>query len=655
MTVCIQVNPQRMGDLEWYGSSIFVAFVSGMKKGKHLDISIVSGTYNRLKYLKKMVSSVRNSFVNIHGLEYEIVLVDGGSKDGSQEWCKKQPDIKLVEHGKLLGAVKAFNDGAFAANGKYIIMANDDIEFVDNSIVVAYIYMENHPRCGGGAFYQNRNGKDWHVEGMPAVQIVNKVRRTGKQIHIPYAQVGIFHKWLGDKVHWWCDEQEFAIHLTRQDYAEIGDGRSGLHTYGGDNELSARIIDLGFTIDPIPNAKISDSEANDELRKINNISGGKDPKSVRGHHPDSWKWGRKWFRRNMKLGYRDLAGPIIKEKPMISNPYPEVGKERVLYLPLFEQGWQVQKEQKRGLRDALAKVAIVYEYDYMAKFDRRGKKRMMHELEKICLEFKPTIVLCQLHNSDQIGAEDIQTLRQKCFDNTRFVNWNGDYWPGQLLDGKGLILARSFDLTTSVNRDVVEKHQGQGINTQYWQIGWEPEGRGYEPETFHDIVFLASGYSEKRQKLGKFLARQPYSFGLYGHGWPDKMAKGENLYNFSEACKIYRGAKIAIGDSQWPESGFVSNRIMQILAAGNCALCHQWFRGIEQLGLHNELNCLIWQNFDDLEQILKFWLSDDNMPKLSEIAANGENLGVINHSFENRVAELWEMLEVGIETEHWRW
>ncbi len=41
-------------------------------------------------------------------------------------------------------------------------------------------------------------------------------------------------------------------------------------------------------------------------------------------------------------------------------------KERVLYLPIFEQGWQVQKEQKRGLRDALAKRAIVIEYDYFS-------------------------------------------------------------------------------------------------------------------------------------------------------------------------------------------------------------------------------------------------------------------------------------------------
>lgn len=620
-----------------------------------MDISIVSGTYNRLPYLQKMVLSVRNSISGIHGLEYEIVLVDGGSNDTTQEWCKLQPDIKLIEHNALHGAVKAFNDGAFAATGKYVIMANDDIEFVDNSIALAYVYMETHPNCGGGCFYQNRNNQDWHVESMPAVEVVDKSKKKGKQIHTPYAQVGIFHKWLGDSVHWWCDESEFAEYLTHNDYKEIGGSLFGLHTYGGDNELSARIIDLGFTIDPIPGAKISDSEANDDLRKINNISGGKDPRSVKGHHPDSWKWGKKWFRRNERLGYHNLAGPIIKDKPVIQNPLPGTKKERVLYLPLFEYGWQVQKEQKRGLRDALAKVALVYEYDYMSVYHEQGKPNMIHALEKLCREYQPTVFLSQLHNSDQINADNVKRLKKIC-PNCRFVNWNGDYWPDQLLRQDGLDLARSFDLMTTVNRDVSEKHQAQGINTHYWQIGWEPDGIGHEPEVYHDIVFLASGYSGKRQELGGWLVHKKYNVGLYGSGWPEGMSKGQNLYNFKEACKIYRGAKLAIGDSQWPESGFVSNRIFQILAAGNCVLTHQWFRGIELLGLHNEVNCLIWKDFGDLEKILKKWLLDDKHQELHEIALEGEKLAVNFHSFENRVEELWQMLGIQQEAEEsWRW
>jgi glycosyltransferase involved in cell wall biosynthesis len=620
-----------------------------------MDISIVSGTYNRLPYLQKMVLSVRNSLAGVYGLDYEIVLVDGGSSDTTQEWCKLQPDIRLIEHGKLVGAVKAFNDGAYAATGKYVIMANDDIEFVDNSILIAYAYMETHPNCGGGCFYQDRNGREWHVDGMQAVRVTGSGRsRRVQRVHVYYAQVGIFPKWLGDQVGWWCDELEYGRYLKDKNYGD----QIGLHTYGGDNELSAKIIDLGFTIDPIlpsePLAKITDKEADDDLRQINNIDGAHDPKAIRGGHPDSFKFGQKWINRNTILGVRGhYPGPILKDKPMISDPLPLPTKERVLYLPLFEQGYQVQKEQKRGLRDALANIAHVIEYDYMSRYHAVGKSVMMAELHKICKEFSPTIFISQLHNSDQISGVDIRALRNTC-GGVRFVNWNGDYWPDQLLDERGLALARSFDLMTCINRDVVRQHQAAGINTHYWQIGWEPDGRDHEPAVFHDIVFLASGYSTARQQLGQYLAKLPYSTGLYGNGWPEGVSKGENLYNFQEACRIYRGAKLAIGDSQWPQSGFVSNRIFQILAAGNCTLCHQWFKDYEALGLVDNVNCIIWKDGADLGQKLKYWLSPANAARLKEISAAGERLAVSRHSFDSRVGELWQMLGINIQ-ESWRW
>jgi glycosyltransferase involved in cell wall biosynthesis len=627
-----------------------------------MDISIVSGTYNRLDYLQRMVQSVRNSFANIYGLEYEIVLVDGGSTDTTQEWCKQQPDIKLIEHKELLGAVKAFNDGAYTATGKYVIMANDDIEFVGNSIAIALVYMETHPNCGGGCFWQDRDGRDWHVEGMQAVR---RQGRKVERVHVYYAQVGIFPKWLGDHVGWWCDEQEYGHYLKHQDYKMAKDTRLGLHTYGGDNELSARIIDLGFRVEPItpkePLAKITDKEAKDGLREINNITGGHDPKAVQGHHPDSWKYGQKWIRRNESLGiHGHYPGPILKERPMIMNPMPVLTKERVLYLPLFEYPWTVLKEQKTGLRDAIAKRALVYEYNYMWRYHENGKRKsvLLDDINQICQEFRPTVFLAQLHNGDIINSTDIEQFRRVCGPECRFVNWNGDYWPEQCLSDKGIALARSFALATHVNGDVITEYKKQGISSAYWQIGWEPNGRGHEPEVYHDIVFLASGYSQKRQELGRLLQGLPYSVGIYGHGWPGKMAKGENLYNFIEACKIYRGAKVAIGDAQWPETeGYVSNRLFQILAAGNCVLTHQWFKGYEQLGLIDGENCLIWKDMADLEKILKYWLSGDNTQKIAQIAVNGENLALNRHSFDARVEELWQMLGINQAEvpEVWRW
>lgn len=583
------------------------------------DISIVSGTYNRLPSLKRMVESVRQSTTGILGIGLGFVLVDGGSQDGTIEWCKTQPDITLIEQGKLLGAIKAFNEGAFTAQAEYIILANDDIEFVEDSVLLAYTYMQSNPNCGIGCFYQNRNNQDWHIENMPVVI-------EGKQSFLPYGQVCIVPKWLGDKVGWWGDW--------------------GGHTYGGDNELSAQVYELGFKVSPIPGAKISDHEVQDDLRKINNISGGKDPRAVAGHHPDSWAWGRKW--KHFELTGAPV-GPIVKFYPMMDNPIKP--KERVLYLPVYEQGWPIQKEQKRGLREALAKVALTVEYDYLEAF-KLGKVAMLGEIENLIRKIQPTIFLSQLHNGAQINSGDIARLHQVC-PSAHFVNWNGDFWPDNLLSEDGIKLARSFDLQLTVNRDALEKYTAMGINANYWQIGYEPDGVGFESDLAYDIIFLASGYSPARQTLVKNLKSLNLSFGLYGSGWPANWSQGQTMYNFSEGCKLYRSAKISIGDSQWPDTGFVSNRVFQALAAGGSALAHQWFRDMDKLGLVDGETCIIWKDFSELERKIKYYLAHEK--ERVAIALAGERLALERHSFDVRVKELFEMLGQKEVEGDWRW
>lgn len=584
-----------------------------------IDVSIVSGTYNRLEFLKKMVASARASVAGVRGLVLDFSLVDGGSTDGTIEWCKSQSDIHLIEHGELRGAVKAFNDGAFQALGQYCILANDDVEFVDDGILKAWIYMQSNPDCGIGCFYQDRNGREWHVESMPVV-------RGGKQSYGPYGQVCITPKWLGDFVGWWG---------------------TYLHTYGGDNELSAKVYELGYKISPVPDAKIHDREANDELRQRNNITGGKDPRAKFGHHPDSWAWGKRW--RNERL---NLVGPVIKDEPMHPNPIRP--KERVLYLPIYEGGWPIQKEQKRGLRDALAKVALVIEYDYVAKYQELGKSLMLAELMNIITGLDPTLILTQIHNGDQISGPDIATLKNVA-PSIPWVNWNGDYWPENLLSKNGIALAKAFDLQTTVNRSVLEQYREMGVNAAYWQIGWEPDGVGHQPDEFHDVVFLGSGYSQARQQfIKKLKALKGIDLGLYGTGWPNGWAKGQNLYNFIEACKVYRGAKISLGDSQWPDSGFVSNRVFQALAAGGAALAHQWFRGMDELGLIDEETCIIWRTFPELEEKLRWYLGNEQQRR--QIAEAGERLALEHHSFDMRVRELFGMLaQQKKAAEDWRW
>jgi glycosyltransferase involved in cell wall biosynthesis len=603
------------------------------------DLSIVTGTYNRKRYLELMMNSARRSLSAAEGLRYEFVVVDGGSTDGTLEWLRREPGVRLIEHGTLHGAVRAFNDGALAARGWYVVLANDDVEFLGDGLLWAWSYMEAHPECGMGCFYQDRSlpgqpPAPWHVELMPCNQ-------NGSQVHLPYGQVCIVAKGLGDRCGWWGDY---------------------LHTYGGDNEISAQVYESGYAVAPLyrggkPSAPsvvpeladvcaIHDNAPDDALRRINNIDGAQDPRAVRGHHPDSWAWGRKWRKHD---GRRWLVGPDVKATPQFTFKRGE-GRDRFVYLPIYEQGWAVQKEQKRGLREALARVGVVVEVDYVGVAASGGKDALLRELGAALAAARPTVVLAQLHGPDPLGAGDVGALRARA-PGAWWVNWNGDYWPENLLSEGGVALARAFDLQLTVNREALRRYREAAVQAGYWQIGWEPDGRGHEPDDRCDVVFLANAYSRERRELVKKLRALPHEFHLWGQGWPDGWARGQCLYDFVTACRKYRGARFSIGDSQWPESGFVSNRVMQALAAGGSALCHQRFAGMEELGLVDGETLIAWRSFDELREKLAWY--GQNEAARAQIAAAGEALAVERHSFDRRVQELLAMRPAR-EMEDWR-
>ena len=548
-------------------------------------ISIVTGTYNRLNHLKSMVESVRLS-IGV-GISYEIIVVDGGSKDGTINWCRLQKDIVLIEHGELLGAVKAFNDGAKVAKGTYVILANDDITFIDESIQSAISFMEDNSDIGIGCFYQDRRGWDWHVEQMPGV--VN-----GKQASVDYGQVCIVPRWLGDMVGWWGDY---------------------LRTYGGDNELSCNVLELGYKVKPIPCACIHDSTPKDGLRAINNPP-------TDGNHPDTQKWLDKWTRNG-------LVGPVVVDDPQIENPVDR--SYRILYVPIYERGHDIQRKQKRGLREALKKISIVTECDYV--------HRSVDYLFDLASVFKPDMFLLQFHSIGEFNESVIRELR-KLHPGAVFVNWNGDYHPEHLYNNEYMRTLRLLDLTGLVTTAVESTYTKEKIRWFYWQIGYEESVAVPDRSTpKHDVLFMGNGYSDARIELVKTLRQRISSFGLYGM-WPKQYRpSGNTIYDFDSGARLYKNCKIAIGDSQWPDAkGFVSNRLFQVMAVGAFML-HQWFDGAEDLlGLRDGVHFVMWSDIADLIDKIGYYLNHDK--ERQEIAKAGCDYVTEYHSFDARVREL---------------
>jgi len=125
-------------------------------------ISIVLGTYNRKNFLKETIKSIRNNNINV---PYEIIVIDGGSSDGSLKYLLNQKDIiTIIQHNRGVWKNKPiqrkswgyFMNIAFkACHGSYIVMLSDDCIILPNSIMNAYeIFLNNkNKKIGAVAFY----------------------------------------------------------------------------------------------------------------------------------------------------------------------------------------------------------------------------------------------------------------------------------------------------------------------------------------------------------------------------------------------------------------------------------------------------------------------------------------------------------------------
>jgi len=106
-------------------------------KNKNLFLSIILPTYNRLYSLKRLLlPSLEKQDFN----DYELIVVDDGSSDGTSRYFNKQFKVdypklyrktKYFRNNKNIGAPASRNKGSSKALGKWFFITEDDIEIGD--------------------------------------------------------------------------------------------------------------------------------------------------------------------------------------------------------------------------------------------------------------------------------------------------------------------------------------------------------------------------------------------------------------------------------------------------------------------------------------------------------------------------------------------
>ena len=213
-----------------------------------MKVSIVLGSYNRKSFLKSTIKSVRENNISY---DYEIIVIDGGSDDGSLEWLLKQKDIiTIIQYNRGTFQSKEIkrrswgyfmNLGFKCAKGEYILMISDDCLILPDSInngIKHFDYLRSlGKKIGALAFYW----RNWPE------QIEYMVGLTFNKIFVNH---GLYLKAALEDIGY-VDEEYYVF-------------------YHADGDLSLRLINSGYEVLDTPDSYIEHySHANLKVRKSN--------------------------------------------------------------------------------------------------------------------------------------------------------------------------------------------------------------------------------------------------------------------------------------------------------------------------------------------------------------------------------------------------
>ncbi len=145
-------------------------------------VSIITPSFNQARFLESTIRSVLDQdYPN-----FEYILVDGGSADGSEEIIRRYSDrLAWWVSEKDRGQTDAINKGFTHAKGEILAWLNSDDTYEPHAITEAVGFLRDRPEIGlvyGDANFIDGNG---HIIGrFPAAQTDYRRLRQG-YVHIP--------------------------------------------------------------------------------------------------------------------------------------------------------------------------------------------------------------------------------------------------------------------------------------------------------------------------------------------------------------------------------------------------------------------------------------------------------------------------------------
>lgn len=210
-------------------------------------ISIVIPNYNGNKYLKGCIDAIYNT----HQIPFEIIIIDNGSTDSNYNWLKEYKNIYFKQLDKNYGFSRAVNEGVKQAQGKYVLLLNNDTEIYEGFIEELVRCIEKDPKtfsvCSQMIQYHRPSfiddaGDEYNLLGWAykrgdgqAVDTYNKVER----VFSACAGAAIYRKSVFEEIGYF--EESFFAYMEDVDISY----RALIHGYKNMYCPDAKVLHIG--------------------------------------------------------------------------------------------------------------------------------------------------------------------------------------------------------------------------------------------------------------------------------------------------------------------------------------------------------------------------------------------------------------------------
>lgn len=224
-----------------------------------MKLSVILVNWKTKDLTKDALASI---FKETKGFDFEVIVVDNNSEDGSVEMIRAEfPQVVLIANKENVGFGKANNQGLKIATGDYLMFLNTDVVVLDGALNKLVSYLDSHadtmmvgPRLlnrdlsfqhACRRMLPNPINSFFHLFGLTKIFKQNKFINNYKQFAADPEVTGPAQALSGA-----------AMMFRSQVYQELGGFDEIFFMYGEDLDFSKRVFDKGWKTVYVSDARI---------------------------------------------------------------------------------------------------------------------------------------------------------------------------------------------------------------------------------------------------------------------------------------------------------------------------------------------------------------------------------------------------------------